>query len=804
MTLNRSIFNLIENPKELPSSNENMAEMFYREILPVRDVTDKATSSNYSSKFGGSNISIRWSFDNGTWWLPSRSYLKFDIVLQRPGDEQTAESLVTSDLIAPNMGMAASLLNRMHFKMNDITVCQISQYIPQVEAMAQRLYHSSEWMGKNIGNDTNFWNAYHKIRLQEMTSDGFKPHEQQPFIDYTKSNNDKTLSSWNIITSTQLGLDTSTVQVFNDTTCEFISTNNIPIDLTKLEINRFDIIVFKLSDTLYSFFMISEILSSTTLYLASFNNQYGLFAGFGPLATDFILLKWRDRIDSKAMTSELSPYTAQWAATREISGGTNLITFANGITDQHTEPGDIILNLPNGAGGQLMALFIPTPPVQTALVVPFASTIYSVAQLAETIGNKTSILKTSYLWEALNREELGFDAYGQNNNTFLIAGPAGNNILFVSANGGGAVGTAANSFFNIFQFGDIITYTTQANTNILMYMIIEVLSPTTARIAGSGGNIPNLGVGNDGRDTIGYRYRYKAVNPKFECINLAKNKQSIDLVWKPSCLSIFNYPGAIPGGCKFEIELQALAQKYVGLAVETPFGINKIGRTTNGSTSSDYQLLIKNVKYYVCHVKGPIVGASNYSYYINLNEIRAHTRRITSSALIQTTVDVMPSSYALSLAFQDVRADDSSQTQLSCTKFHVGNFEELSLTRYSIRFAGLSLPQPDAEISNTDSEEKLYTHYMRNQIYTNQYYKSSAGENFQEWKERGIYFYHPFIRSAGNRETRAYVITEFNNEQLSTESQESNLRMFLFEFYRAFALIKMSNGSVYDIKTANQ
>ena len=141
--MDQSIFNLIENPNDLPSSNENMSDLYYREVLPTRDVTDLATANTYNSKFGGTNISIRWSLDNQTWWIPSKSYIKLDIELTKAGASgDSSESLKSVDQIAPNMGLAASVFNRMQVKMNDTTISQISQFIPQCDAISKRVNRS--------------------------------------------------------------------------------------------------------------------------------------------------------------------------------------------------------------------------------------------------------------------------------------------------------------------------------------------------------------------------------------------------------------------------------------------------------------------------------------------------------------------------------------------------------------------------------------------------------------------------------------------------------------------------------------
>lgn len=832
--MNQSIFNLVENPNDLPTSNENMAEMFYREILPTRGVADSASNNLYNSKFGGTNISIRWNLDNRTWWIPSRSYIKLDIELTKPGDG--SEPLYVEDQVAPNMGLVPSLINRLTLKMNDTVVSSISQFIPQCDTIAKRVFCSSDWLNKTTGNSLNFWAANHSSRLQEITDDGYKANIMTKPVNKNILN-DSREARYQVLTRTQLGLGpklgnanvTPTVAITIDGT-----VINSPIRMNFTVLNNFefsaqgkfltgDLILIKFSLLASSLiYYVREVSNPTRLLLFSIGRPpVNVYGGNNVIDYDITVYRHRDPITRFNTKQSLgAAYNEQYDV--GVNGLTNLVDPGLRI------PGNLIQYIPDAAGGVNNDQFVS---YTGAYIFPN----YSRAQnndVVTRICNWDNTLPANNAVNAAalaNAEMLGLGEYYEFT-TGIAMGYVGNQLnghVVTRITVAGEETTLTISSLNenlnplptgenLWKPGDIMVFTTdndnRAYANYLLEIVPGAIVPLY-RVCGSSRLANNL-IGIDGRNTIVGRFRYKPsiLNYVDENLNEAKLKNKFDVIWKPSCLSIFNYPGAIPGGTKYELELQALAGTYTGLGVETPFNVKATPRTSDSIIAKDFQLLVKNVKFYICHVQGPVVGTSDYGYYLNLNEVRTHKRKITSASLSQFSVDVMPSSYALALAFQDTRVNSEKETDCSITKFKVnGDFEheEQSLERYSIRFAGLSLPQPDAEIKISDTEEFLNNQYIRNQMYTNLFFKDSGGETLQEWKTRGIYFYHPFIRSAGNKETRAYVITQFNtNEETGakylSEAGKEHLNAFLFEFYRSFVLIKMKNGYVYSVQTANQ
>jgi len=814
MSGTKDIFNLIENPNDLPSSNQGMAEMFYREILPTRNVSDSATLTAYNSQFGGTNISIRWNLDNRTWWIPARSYLKLDVEITKPD----GSSLTLADQIAPNMGLAPSLFNRISFKMNDTTVSQISQYIPQCDAISKRIYNSENWMGKAEGDSTEFWNAYQAKRLHDITSNGY-------VCDYVQAleNENGAVLDYLVTGKEELGL--GPIQAANAPALTITGATHV---LT-LHANAYagvlasfadifrqgDILLLQLrtgapaNEAFQRLVFVNDIIDATNLHFISLS---GIALGNAGTNNDGLANITRFRHIDPLTVIQKNGFANEFASTREVVAATGLVNFDSGYNDNLLLQNDIVV-APIAADANARMGYLVANKLN-AFQFYGGETNPAIAIAAANVDMQLIKFSDSYIFTSA--EDLGYSwAPAQNNSHSYTVTAAG--VLTQFQNGAANVPPAFNDLDALgnptFRQGDFIV-TRLANTAYRYYWVNQVTGANTMIVLGSN-VLPAEGANNNGLNYIVGRLRYQnkdILGNLSVPYNQAKRKNKFDICWKPSCLSIFNYPGALPGGTKFELELQALAQEYVGLAVETPYGVKKSGRVSASIVGKDYQVLIKNLKLYICQVQGPVVGNDEYSYYINMNECRAHTRKLLSKSLVQTSLDVTPSSYALALAFQDNRAINREDSDISVTKFHVAgdnsDREELALSRYSIRFSGLSVPQPDAELKEGELQEFLCNQYIRNQMYTNQYFKQSGGESMQDWKERGIYFYHPFVRSAGNREVRAYVQTQFNDsddtqDQLS-ETGLNNMQLFLFEFYRAFALVKMRNGFVYNIQTATQ
>lgn len=158
------IFSLKTSADQLERGNGGVGSMHYVQYAPSRDVT--------GNNFPNGAQYIKWNCSGTKWWIPARSYLRLRYKLT---DGQGNE-LVVGDDVAPNMNMFANLFQSSEFRINNQTVCRISDYMPQIDALTKRLRKSQSWLD-TIGSTTINTQPSFYDRQQQIVSDGVKPDD---------------------------------------------------------------------------------------------------------------------------------------------------------------------------------------------------------------------------------------------------------------------------------------------------------------------------------------------------------------------------------------------------------------------------------------------------------------------------------------------------------------------------------------------------------------------------------------------------------------------------------------------------
>ncbi len=289
--------------------------------------------------------------------------------------------------------------------------------------------------------------------------------------------------------------------------------------------------------------------------------------------------------------------------------------------------------------------------------------------------------------------------------------------------------------------------------------------------------------------------------------------QRFSLIWRPP-LSIFDIPYAIPGSAKHELRFTPFSnQVYQKNAIESIYE-DKI-HTTDGA-NNDFRFAVRNMLFYAAECDGPRVEMDQF--FLDLTECRLQSSQITTHARSQFSLDVSPSTHALTIAFQDSAAD--TDTRYSQTKFKIrkgtGDFgthakisQELNLTNFYVRYGGIQKPQPDYRLNYNDANDgtvnddgKKNTDYLievqgRNALYNGSYYDSST-ETLHEWRERGLYLHWPWPKPGSMRCTRVYCSTEFK-ELKDDEGNDIQPRLLLFNHFKKVCILRYANGSLNEI-----
>ncbi len=760
MALLKTIFDLPTKKEELSSMNQNMSDIFYREVQPLRNVQDSTTTT---PTFGQGIISLRWDLDSQTWWIPSKSYFRFRVQYL----DAANNPLVVDDNIAPAMGVAGNLFQKIQFKMANQTICSVDENLAECEAFATRQMKSGQWM-RDMGNNINFWEASREKRVQEISQNGV--------LGSSVIGNQAAVDITNLI-----GLGGISAL----STIAFDETNNV---LTLAVAGSFvdllqagDVLVIKLAAEVFQrAFIVKELITIATVQLASFGTILpGALAG---AAGTFTLERYR--------FSKCNFMVNDYAAITQASyTGDNIIT-ANAGSWEELNDGDVTLL--DDQGDQVFLAHTITLDFLTIPTTAQGSTFNVQDDIAAAANNDLSVLR----YQDTTVRDLLLDGYLQSaaaaegHACSIARSVAGDPILTITA-----VSALVANLVPVpdvrenFKVGDFVVLQIQGGS-FVRAMVSGINPDNNGRslsVIGSDDLLIAINAGNDARTFLFKRYRYINLSGNANVVNSARQVSDLEILWKPASLPIFNSPHAIPGGCLFEFELDPYQNTfYQRRAIESAPGTQLVSGT-------DYKFLVTDLRLYIAQCQGPIV--EKMEYMIDMNRVKCHKTNLTTNSVTTTSIDVQPSSYALSLAFQDKRS--GSRSDLNPSKFKIINDDELNLTRYSIRFAGKSLPDPDFDGSydSANNLDRLSYMYARNMLYNGAYFDNSQ-ETLNEWRERGIYFYHPFLRSGTNKESRCYVVTQFGN----TFSDADNVNILLFENYKSVAIVRMDNGRVYNIK----
>jgi hypothetical protein len=269
-----------------------------------------------------------------------------------------------------------------------------------------------------------------------------------------------------------------------------------------------------------------------------------------------------------------------------------------------------------------------------------------------------------------------------------------------------------------------------------------------------------------------------------------RNVSEFEITWTPP-LSIFKVDHALPSGA-YEILLSPQPSSvYQKAAIESVFVDKPAGLTAN-----DFKFSLVDMYMYNNMLEGPRMDTG--TYLLDLEETNCQSEKIDNRAFAQKNWDVSPSTYALTVAYQDIRAGTNTRTP--STKFISYNAdltqrEEQKLNRWYINYAGTNYPSPDADPNFVAGNDYTTQRYTESIMYSGSYYDVGGAESLKEWQDRGSYYHTSIPRDGTDRSTRVSVWQQFQ-----TGTDTDNLRVLLFSHYRQTAIVTMSNGRVTDVR----
>lgn len=382
----------------------------------------------------------------------------------------------------------------------------------------------------------------------------------------------------------------------------------------------------------------------------------------------------------------------------------------------------------------------------------------------------------------LTRLQLGYDAL----NTITYESSTG--VITFAANGGVA---PANTNVN-FRVGDYIVLTTAPGVDGAINVKLEVLvvnaNLTMTVRADIAVDVPAGAIGFS-------RIRTNVV----PAAPPSRRVGAFELIWSPP-LSLFKIGHALPSMRAELILNPQTATAYQQRAIESILGAASKSPTLPGGNPADYKISIVDMYLMVATVEGP--RCDDITYLLDLEQTRCQSEKVDVPNFQQKNFDVSPSTYALSVAYQDLRC--GTNTALSASKFKsydngAGGLipttsEELKINRFFLNFAGQNLPAPDADPSFVGGTDYTTQRYAETQIYSGAYFDTGGAEDIKEFHDRGAYYYFSIPRDGADRSTRVNVHQQFNGADVT------NMRVLLFDHSKQVARVRVQEGRVVDVQ----
>jgi len=264
-----------------------------------------------------------------------------------------------------------------------------------------------------------------------------------------------------------------------------------------------------------------------------------------------------------------------------------------------------------------------------------------------------------------------------------------------------------------------------------------------------------------------------------------------ELIWRPLCLSLFKYSGALPLG-KWQLICtphNASGNNYQIRAIETA---PKAPTPTWGAGQNDIRFNVTDLRFYACNVMGDRV--EDKTFFIDLEESRCQKALLKNTQnLTAEPFEIEPTSYAMTYCLQDV--DAGNDAKYSCSRFRERDGNELKLNRLFISLGRNSYPSPDAEPSFKEGTAEDYTtqRYVESAVNSGGYFSEGGWESLQKWQDLGALHHFQTPRDSQDRSTRCVV-----NSKFSTKF-DNKANQLLISHYRKAVQVSINRGVITSV-----
>ena len=264
----------------------------------------------------------------------------------------------------------------------------------------------------------------------------------------------------------------------------------------------------------------------------------------------------------------------------------------------------------------------------------------------------------------------------------------------------------------------------------------------------------------------------------------AKSRRLVgfEIIWTPP-FGLFKIDHALPLG-EYEIVLSP--------QTSTNYKLRAIESLVAKTPVTHYDLEIDSMFFYAATMTAGNI--SDGQYLIDLDETVCNPKSATSTSS-NNTYEVSPSTYAITVAFQDDRAGSATNRPISL--FKLENDAELSLRRLQVNYAGEDKPIPtgDPEFvgTGTDHRDWLNQRYVDTMLYNGRYFDTGSAESLSDWYKRGAYYFFPWPKDGSDTSTTVTVRYGFN-------AAVANSNMLLFNHLKKVAIVTISGSQVVKVE----
>lgn len=249
-------------------------------------------------------------------------------------------------------------------------------------------------------------------------------------------------------------------------------------------------------------------------------------------------------------------------------------------------------------------------------------------------------------------------------------------------------------------------------------------------------------------------------------------------------LGIFDVDRPMPPG-NYSFVFSPNTNKKGVSSLQTPEGV--------ANTVADIE--VRNMFLYLNIVEGE-TPPRDYTHYLDLQEVRCQQQALQSSTgEQQLDYIVSPSTYALTMAFQQQAA--GSSTQYPPQLFKLQDSEHLSMNRFRLQYANQTQPKPDGDPEYASNRDWLAKTYNDTMMMSNLAFAPGGCEKYEDWKTGyGPLFHYMFLKPAGDTDTAATIAVTMN-------TQPTSGNMLLFDWSSSVSQIQYRDGRVISVQTEN-